>query len=101
MEHWISNINNNCEIEELVSPRRPALLIIREFKEEEDDLELLRFPNLWEPVDQVPVLVWPNPTIFNGGFIVEHKNGKCEIVPPYNLVFLDSEKEFSRYNWDK
>lgn len=99
MEHWMTNVNDNCEIEEFVSPRRPALLMIRHFGEE-DDLDLLRFPESWRIIDQVPVLVWPNPT-FNGGFIIEHKNGKCETVPPYNLVFLDSEKEFNQYNWDK
>lgn len=82
-----------------VSSRRPALLMIRHFGAE-DNLDLLRFPDLWRVIDRVPVLVWPNP-MPNGGFIVEHKDGKCETVPSYNLKFLDSEKEFYQYNWDK
>lgn len=40
----MTNVNDSCELEEFVSPRRPALLMIRHFGEE-DDLDLLRFPN--------------------------------------------------------
>lgn len=100
----MSNINDDecyisSKIEKFISSRRPALLMIRYFGAE-DNLDLLRFPDLWRVIDQVPVFVWPNPTP-NGGFIVEHEDGRCETVPPYNLKFLDSEKEFNQYNLDK
>ena len=87
------------EVEYFTSVRRPALLTIRKF-DLKNDCENILFPELWTIIDQVSVLVWPNPTP-NGGFIVEHTNGKCEVVPPYNLTFLDSEKEFNQYNWNK
>lgn len=101
--HWMTDVNGDDyyvggKIEKFASSRRPALLMIRHFRAE-DNIDLLCSPYLWRVIDQVPVFVWPNPTL-NGDFIVEFEDGRCETVPPYNLKFLDSEKEFNQYNWD-
>ena len=100
MGHWMTDVNGDDyyvgdKVEKITPSRRPALLMIRDFRAE-DNLDLLLFPVNWRIVDHVPVLVWPNP-VPNGGFIVEHKDGRCETVPSYNLKFLDSEKEFNQY----
>jgi len=104
MGHWMTDVNGDdyyvgSKIEKFTSSRRPALVMIRNFGAE-DNFDLLPFPDLWRIIDQIPALVWSNPTP-NGEFIVEFENGNCEIVPPYNLKFLDGEKEFNQYNWDK
>lgn len=49
-------------------------------------------------VIKVPVFVWPNPTQ-DGRFIVEFEDGKCQMVPAYELTFLGSKELFDQYDW--
>ena len=49
-------------------------------------------------VSRVPVFVWPMPTQ-DGYFIVEHQDGHCQKVQPYELTFLDSKELFDQYDW--
>ena len=49
-------------------------------------------------VASVPVFVWPMPTQ-DGYFIVEHQDGHCQKVQPYELTFVDSRELFDQYDW--
>lgn len=49
-------------------------------------------------VARVPVFVWPMPTQ-DGCFIVEHKDGHCQKVQPYELTFLGSKELFDQHDW--
>ena len=73
-------------------PRRQAMLKIGE----------IRPRNQWLPEfivkEEVPVLVWPYPTT-DGYFIVEHQDGHCQKVQPYELTFLGSKELFDQYSW--
>ena len=51
-------------------------------------------------VIKVPVFVWPNPTQ-DGRFIVEFEDGKCQMVPAYELTFLGSKELFDQYDWSE
>lgn len=51
-------------------------------------------------VDRVPVLVWPMPTL-DGYFIVEHQDGHCQKVQPYELTFLGSKELFDQCSWEE
>ncbi len=44
------------------------------------------------------MFVWPYPTI-DGYFIVEHQDGRCQKVQPYELTFLGSKELFDQYDW--
>lgn len=50
--------------------------------------------------ERVPVLVWPIPTS-DGMFVVEHQNGRCEVVQPKELTFLGSKELFDQYDWSE
>lgn len=73
-------------------PRRQAMLKIGE----------VRPHGQWLPEfivkERVPVFVWPYPTV-DGYFIVEHQDGHCQKVQPYELTFLDSKELFDQYDW--
>lgn len=49
-------------------------------------------------IDRVPVFVWPMPTS-DGLFVVEHQDGNCQRVQPYELTFLGSKELFEQYDW--
>lgn len=51
-----------------------------------------------EETARVPVFVWPTPTQ-DGYFIVEHQDGHCQKVQPYELTFLGSKELFDQYDW--
>ena len=51
-------------------------------------------------VIKVPVFVWPMPTS-EGYFIVEHQDGHCQKVQPYELTFLGSKELFDQYDWSE
>lgn len=51
-------------------------------------------------VIKVPVFVWPMPTQ-DGYFIVEHQDGHCQKVQPYELTFLGSKELFDQYDWSE
>ena len=51
-------------------------------------------------VARVPVFVWPIPTV-DGYFIVEHQDGHCQKVQPYELTFLGSRELFDQYDWSE
>lgn len=75
-------------------PRRQAILKIGE----------IRPHGQWVPEfvikEKVPVLVWPNPTL-DGYFLVEHKDGRCQMARPYELTFLDGKELFDQYDWSE
>lgn len=50
--------------------------------------------------EKVPVFVWPMPTQ-DGCFIVEHQDGRCQKVQPYELTFLGSKELFDQYDWSE
>jgi hypothetical protein len=51
-------------------------------------------------VARVPVFVWPMPTQ-DGYFIVEHQDGRCQKVQPYELTFLGSKELFDQFSWEE
>lgn len=51
-------------------------------------------------VSRVPVFVWPMPTQ-DGCFIVEHQDGHCQKVQPYELAFLGSKELFDQCDWSE
>ena len=51
-------------------------------------------------IARVPVFVWPMPTQ-DGYFIVEHQDGRCQKVQPYELTFLGSKELFDQYDWSE
>ena len=75
-------------------PRRQAMFNVGE----------LRPHGQWLPEfivkESVPVLVWPMPTD-DGYFIVEHQDGHCQKVQPYELTFLGSKELFDQYDWSE
>lgn len=73
-------------------PRRQAMLSIRDI----EDALYGRGPVV--EVARVPVFVWPIPTQ-DGHFIVEHKDGHCQKVRPYELTFLGSKELFDQCDW--
>lgn len=82
-------------------PRRQAMLSICESPEYYpwQDVSVTKSCKRVE-VARVPVFVWPIPTI-DGRFIVEHKDGQCQSVQPYELTFLGGEELFDQYNWEE
>ena len=70
-------------------PRRQAMLAI---------YNVPSFMVYREEVGRVPVFVWPMPTQ-DGFFIVEHQDGRCQKVQPYELTFLDSKELFDQFDW--
>ena len=54
----------------------------------------------YKEVARVPVFVWPMPTQ-DGYFIVEHQDGHCQKVQPYELTFLGSKELFDLYDWSE
>lgn len=50
--------------------------------------------------EKVPVFVWPIPTQ-DGYFIVEHQDGRCQMVPPHELTFLGSKELFDQCDWSE
>ena len=81
-------------------PRRQAMLSIRE--RQEVDRPEIPFKPIFEYVEvaRVPVFVWPMPTQ-DGYFIVEHQDGHCKKVQPYELTFLGSKELFDQYDWSE
>lgn len=81
-------------------PRRQAMLSIRE--RQEVDRPEIPFEPIFEYVEvaRVPVFVWPMPTQ-DGYFIVEHQDGHCQKVQPYELTFLGSKELFDQYSWEE
>lgn len=79
-------------------PRRQAMLSIRERRPVSGGEQY--FVQAYEDVitGHVPVFVWPMPT-HDGQFIVEHKDGRCQKVQPYELTFLGSKELFDQYDW--
>lgn len=79
-------------------PRRQAMLSIREKIEHRDLYDGPEYYTEWVEKARVPVFVWPMPTQ-DGYFIVEHQDGRCQKVQPYELTFLDSKELFDQYDW--
>lgn len=80
-------------------PRRQAMLSIRERKGTAPLGDLYdAYAVEYIEVARVPVFVWPMPTQ-DGYFIVEHQDGKCQKVQPYELTFLGSKELFDQYDW--
>ena len=81
-------------------PRRQAMLSIRE--RQEVDRPEITFKPIFEyaEVARVPVFVWPIPTQ-DGCFIVEHQDGHCQKVHPYELTFLGSKELFDQHDWSE
>ena len=81
-------------------PRRQAMLSIVELRREHSVLpENIPYTREYEEeVARVPVFVWPMPT-HDGYFIVEHQDGHCQKVQPYELTFLGSKELFDQYEW--
>ena len=81
-------------------PRRQAMLSIKEL--DTSLYELMEFPYSrnfkFREVARVPVFVWPMPTQ-DGCFIIEHQDGHCQKVQPYELTFLGSKELFDQYDW--
>lgn len=74
-------------------PRRQAMLKV--VHKDKFDPELGACPS-----SRVPVFVWPMPTQ-DGCFIVEHQDGRCQKVQPYELTFLGSKELFDQYDWSE
>lgn len=82
-------------------PRRQAMLSIRERKGKAPLGDLYdAYAVEYIEVARVPVFVWPMPTQ-DGYFIVEHQDGHCQKVQPYELTFLDSKELFDQYDWSE
>lgn len=80
-------------------PRRQAMLSIRERRPLESDGTVYgSYAVEYVEVARVPVFVWPMPT-HDGYFIVEHQDGHCQKVQPYELTFLGSKELFDQYEW--
>lgn len=81
-------------------PRRQAMLSIMERQKVERPE--IPFEPIFEYVEvaRVPVFVWPMPTQY-GYFIVEHQDGHCQKVQPYELTFLGSKELFDQYDWSE
>lgn len=78
-------------------PRRQAMLSLwKEYVDRHGDWKL----DTSTEVARVPVFVWPNPTQ-DGCFIVEHQDGHCQRVQPYELTFLGSKELFDQYSWEE
>jgi hypothetical protein len=75
-------------------PRRQAMLTIREPHHKGNGIVE------YDEVARVPVFVWPMPT-HDGCFIVEHQDGHCQKVQPYELTFLGSKELFDQYDWSE
>lgn len=75
-------------------PRRQAMLKLYDSTYSFEKRAGVRVPTGVE----VPVFVWPMPTQ-DGYFIVEHQDGHCQKVQPYELTFLDSKELFDQYDW--
>ena len=84
---------------EIKFPRRQATLSIRERRPLKSDGTLYgEYAVEYVEIARVPVFVWPMPTQ-DGFFIVEHQDGHCQKVQPYELTFLDSSELFDQYDW--
>ena len=82
-------------------PRRQAMLTVRERKSRVPLGDLYdAYAVEYVEVARVPVFVWPMPTQ-DGYFIVEHKDGHCQKVQPYELTFLDGKELFDQYDWSE
>lgn len=81
-------------------PRRQAMLSIREKIEHRDLYDGPSYYTEWVEKARVPVFVWPMPTQ-DGYFIVEHQDGHCQKVQPYELTFLGSKELFDQYSWEE
>lgn len=80
-------------------PRRQAMLSIRERKGRAPRGDLYdAYAVEYVEVARVPVFVWHMPTQ-DGYFIVEHQEGRCQKVQPYELTFLGSKELFDQYEW--
>jgi hypothetical protein len=76
-------------------PRRQAMLSLwKKYVDRNGDWKL----DTSTEVARVPVLVWPNPTQ-DDYFIVEHQDGHCQKVQPYELTFIGSKELFDQYDW--
>ena len=81
-------------------PRRQAMLSIMEKIEHRDLYDSPAYYTEWVEKARVPVFVWPMPTQ-DGYFIVEHQDGRCQKVQPYELTFLGSKELFDQYDWSE
>lgn len=80
-------------------PRRQAMLSIKERKGRAPLGDLYdAYAVEYVEIARVPVFVWPLPT-HDGYFIVEHQDGHCQKVQPYELTFLGSKELFDQYDW--
>jgi len=77
-------------------PRRQAMLSI--WRRCWSSIDGHEYEDTQTELARVPVLVWPMPTQ-DGYFIVEHQDGHCQKVQPYELTFLDSKELFDQYDW--
>lgn len=78
---------------EITVPRRQAMLSVREPHYKNGVVE-------YDEVARVPVFVWPMPTT-EGLFVVEHQDGHCQKVQPYELTFIGSKELFDQYDWSE
>lgn len=86
---------------EITVPRRQAMLTIREKRPRPGDGTLYgNYAVEYVEIARVPVFVWPMPTQ-DGHFIVEHEDGHCQKVQPYELTFLGSKELFDQYGWEE
>ena len=83
-------------------PRRQAMLSIMELDmSPEEMMDATYLTDLkFSEVARVPVFVWPTPTQ-DGYFIVEHQDGRCQKVQPYELTFLGSKELFDQCDWSE
>lgn len=79
-------------------PRRQAMLSIREPVYKDTVCGKVCVGD--EETACVPVFVWPMPTQ-DGYFIVEHQDGHCQKVQPYELTFLGSKELFDQHEWSE
>lgn len=83
-------------------PRRQAMLSVYEERGPihpwQDVIAVIDQMQGRKVIDRVPVFVWPMPTS-DGLFVVEHQDGHCQKVQPYELTFLGSEELFDQCDW--
>ena len=79
-------------------PRRQAMLSIREPVYKDTVCGKVCVGD--EETACVPVFVWPMPTQ-DGYFIVEHQDGHCQKVQPYELTFFGSKELFDQCSWEE
>ena len=50
---------------------------------------------------ELPCFTCEHGRYVDGYFIVEHQDGHCQKVQPYELTFLGSKELFDQYDWSE